>query len=336
MNCRSMFYLAAALAAVLILPAGCGQDVGWLIKPVPTDESLRQTVVRSDPGILVSDKIALIDVDGVLLNQRKGLLTSGDNPVSLFVEKLDKAQADRNVKAVVLRINSPGGGVTASDIMYERLLRFRREKGVPVIAALEDVAASGGYYVACGADVIVAQPTTVTGSIGVIMQLFSLSGTMKMLRIDARAITSGPHKDMASPFKPLDAADTAILRGIVDEFYGRFLAVVGKSRTKLSAERIRALADGRVYTGRQALDNGLVDKLGYVDDAIALAKKACGARRVKVVMYHRPMGYRANVYSASAVPAAGSQINLINISAAGLLASVQPQFLYLWTGHTSR
>ena len=313
---------------------GCGQETGWVLKPVPIDEQLRETVLTADPGWGVTDKIAVLDVDGLLMNQREaGWFGEKDNPVSLFVEKLDKAERDPNLRALIVRINSPGGGVTASDIMYRRLLRFRQAKKVPVVAVVEDVGASGGYYLACAADSIIAHPTSVTGSIGVMVQALSFAGTMRMLRIDARAVTSGPLKDMASPFKPLDEKDLAILQTIVDEFYDRFLDVVDAGRPKLDREKIKALADGRVYTGEQAKANGLVDELGYMDDAISLAKKASGAGRVKVVMYHRPLGYRANVYSAADGPPA--QINLLNVSVPNLLSLGQPQFLYLWTGHTS-
>jgi len=318
----------------LLLSAGCGQNVGWVIKPAPTDESLRETIISTDPGLFVNDKIALIDIDGILVNQRGGMFSFRDNQVSLFVEKLDKAQADPNVKAVVVRINSPGGAVAASDTMYEKLIRFRSQKACPVIAVIEDVGASGGYYVACGADEILAHPASVTGSIGTIVQTVSLAGTMKMLRIDARAVTSGPRKDMASPFKPLDAKDLAILQEMVNEYYARFCDVVDKARPSLNAEQVKTLADGRVYTGQQALANGLVDRLGYVDDAVLLAKEKSRCARVKVVIYHRPLGYRANVYSSAQVATGRPQINLLNISADEFLSSAAPQFLYLWTGHT--
>ncbi len=195
--------LCLVLAAALVA-GGCGQNMGYIVKPVSLSEELKETTVSSDPGLFISDKILIIEIDGLLMNHRsEGLMGSGENPVSLFVEKLDKAQDDSSIKAVVLRINSPGGGVTATDIMYRRLVEFKKAKKVPVIAMIEDVGASGGYYLACGADTILAEPTSVTGSIGVIVQTFSLVGTMDKLGITTKAITSGPMKDMASPFKPL-------------------------------------------------------------------------------------------------------------------------------------
>ncbi len=163
---------------------GCGGRTGWLLKPVPIDEELHETVVGGDDSWLVFSKIVIVDVDGILLNERqRGLFGVEESPVSLFIEKLDRAAGDGKVVAIILRINSPGGSVTASDIMYRRLKRFRSQRPeVPVIAIVEDVGASGAYYIACGATRILAHPTSVTGSIGVIMQTVSVAGTMKMLR----------------------------------------------------------------------------------------------------------------------------------------------------------
>jgi len=322
--------LAIILVAVSFV-AGCGPGTGFLIRPVPVNEALVETTVSTDPGFFVTDKVALVDVSGLLFNTRgEGLFGPHDNPVSLFVEKIDKAEKDPLVKAVVLRINSPGGGVTASDLMYRRVAELKKERKIPVVAVIEDVGASGAYYLACGADAIVAAPTSVTGSIGVIVQTFSLSGTMAKLGIDAKAITSGPMKDMASPFKPLSADDQKVLQEIVAEFYGRFVDVVAAGRPKLKRDDLKKLADGRIYTGDQALAAGLVDSTGDVKAAVAEAKQRAGTKAVKVVMYDRPWGYKANVYSAA--PLGGMQVNLLNVSVPGLMTWLEPQFLYLWTG----
>jgi len=326
---------AAVLAGLVCV--GCGQHAGILIRPVPVDQRLQETVILADDGWGVRDKIAIIDVDGLIVNQaERTFFGQGENPVSLFVEKLDRAQSDPSVKAIVLRINSPGGGVTASDIMYNRLVQFRQYKRVPIIAVIQDVGASGGYYVACGSDTILAHPTAVTGSIGVIVQLVSFADLMEKLGIDAQAVTSGRFKSMGSPLKPLEKEDVAIVQGMVNDYYERFVGVVQAGRPKLAPEAVRALADGRVYTGQQAKANGLVDDLGYMMDAVAEARKRSGASRVKVVMYHRPLGYRPNAYAATAMPTPATQINMINVSMPALLELSQPQFLYLWSGHTPR
>jgi len=321
------------VAAGVLAAGGCRGNMGLLLRPVALDDELAETVIDADRGLFVSDKIVVVDVDGLLFNHRDGgMFGSGENPVSLFIEKLDKAAADSNVKAVVLRINSPGGGVTASDIMHRRLKKFRDEKKVPVVAVIEDVGASGGYYVASAADTILAHPTSVTGSIGVIVQTISFAGTMAKLGIDAHAVTSGTHKDMGSPLKPLDEADRKIIQALVDEFYNRFVDTVAAGREKLSRDKVAALADGRVYSGRQALDLGLVDRLADVEEAIDLAKEKCGSKAAKVVMYHRGLGYPANAYSGAAL--GSPQINLLNISVPHLMDMMRPQFLYLWTGRS--
>ena len=325
--------LTTCLLALTTSVVGCGPGTGYIVKPVPLDERLKETVVASDGG-WISAKLAVIDVDGLLMNRRGGFLVAGENPVSLFVEKFDKAQADPAVKAVVIRINSPGGGVTASDIMHRRLKAFREARPkVPVIAVIEDVGASGAYYVACGADRIFAHPTSVVGSIGVIVQMVSFAGTMDKLGITAQAVTSGNFKDMGSPLKPLDKEDRAIIQELVDDYYQRFLGVVTAGRPKLPADRVKTLADGRVYSATRAKELGLVDDLGYMDDAMTAAKAAAGTPRVKVVMYHRPWGYRANVYaSGEGASASGLRLPLSGLSPAALLDAARPRFLYLWTG----
>jgi len=327
---RHLSILPVVIGTLLV--AGCVRQRGWLLKPIPLDERLHETVVARDKGWFVSDKIVIVDVSGLLINdRRRGLFASGDNPVSLFIEKLDKAEGDDLVKAVLLRINSPGGGVTASDIMYRRLLAFRQRRKIPVVAVIEDIGASGAYYLACGADRIVAHPTSVVGSIGVMMQTVSVAGTMKMIGMEAKALTSGPYKDLANPLKPLNDKDLAILQDMVNVYHQQFLRVVKAGRPDLSGEKLKELADGRVFASDQAKARGLVDELTYMDGAVALAKGLSHVDKARVVIYHRPLGYRANVYSTA--PAA-PQINLINLSVPELLRTAQPQFLYLWTGRT--
>ena len=316
----------------LMFLVGCGPGGALLLRPVSITEELEETVVRQDRGWFVTDRVVIVDVDGELANDRnRGGFGASENPVSMFIEKLDKAAADSRVKAVVLRINSPGGTVAATDMMYNALCKFRARTRLPVVAIIEDVGASGGYYLACGADRIMAHHSSIVGSIGVIMQTFSLAEMLDNVGIASKAITSGVYKDVGSPLKPLAPKDLKLLQGIVDSFYEQFVREVRKGRPDMTAERVRALADGRVFTGVQAKANGLVDELGYLDSAIAAAKRLAGARRVKVVIYHRPFGYRANIYSkATSAP----QVNLINVSLPGLLDSVRPKFLYVWTGHS--
>jgi len=317
-------------AVCLCTIGGCG-NTGWLLTPVPLNERLVENEIKCDSGWFVRDTIAVIDVSGVIFNDRsKGLFGSGENPVSLFIEKVDKAQADPKVCALLLRINSPGGGVTASDIMYNRIKEYKSATGKPVIAVLVDVAASGGYYIACAADEIIAHKTTITGSIGVIVQTVSFAGTMEKIGVTAQAITSGKMKDMGSPLKPLDPADAKVLQGVVDDFYAKFVAVVDAGRPKLTTAQVKTLADGRIYTADEALANGLIDSLGYMDQALATAKARSGSDRVRAVIYGRPAGQRANAYSMA--PEVGAQFNLINVDTTTLMSMARPNFMYLWSG----
>jgi protease-4 len=213
-----------------LLAAGCGVP-SFLITPVRNTNTLQE--VDAQPGHKAGKgKIALIEVDGMLINAKSGgFLQPTENPLSVFTQQLDQAERDSDVKAVVLRVNSPGGTVTTSDAMYELVMRFRQRTKKPVVASCQEVCASGAYYVSCAADRIVAQSTSVVGSIGVIFNTFEFSGTMAKIGASSEAIKSGPLKDMGSPFKPLTDDERRVMQGIVDEYYGRFLAVLREHRT---------------------------------------------------------------------------------------------------------
>lgn len=316
------------LMSVLIL-YGCG-PAAFQVELVPTSERLEETQIQKDQGLFVSAKIAVIDVDGLLFNRRKSRwLRVGDNPVSLFIEKLDKAAADPRVKAVVLRLNSPGGSVAASDVMYHRLRRFRRETGKPVVACFLDLGCSGAYYLACGCDGIVAQPATVTGNIGTVFQTFSVAGTMDKIGIKAVTIKSGELKDIASPLHDLSPEERRVLEGIIKHFYEQFLKVVQEGRRTIEQQRLRELADGRVFTAGEALQEGLIDRIGYLTDGVTWAKEMAGVDAARIVMYHRPLDYMPNAYG-SATSAVGILGPLINVELPDWLTSGQAQFLYLW------
>ena len=314
------------LTLALLACTGCFNSL--LLTPTNTSTPVEETAVTEPKSFFCRDKVAVIDVDGMILNARKsGMLGDGENPVSLFRERLDKAAQDRDVKAVVLRINSPGGGVTASDVMYQDLLTFRRETKKPVVACMMDVAASGGYYLAMGCDQVYAHSTTVTGSIGVIMSMYNANGLAKVLGVTSEAIKSGPNKDIGNPLRAMTDSERAILQGMVDNFYAQFVTVVAKSR-HLPEERVRVLADGRVYTGMEAQKLGLVDRVGYLEDALEEAKAMAGIKDAAVVSYDRGGGYHGSIYAAA--PRIPSEIN-IKLELPGLSASSgSAGFMYLW------
>jgi protease IV len=311
----------------LAVLTGCGVP-SFLITPVRNTNALQEVQADTRKGY-DKDKIAIIEVEGMLINARSGgFLQPTENPLSIFTQQLEQAARDPQVKAVVLRVNSPGGTVTTSDAMYELLMRFRAKTKKPVIASLQEVAASGGYYVACASDRIMAQPTTVVGSIGVIFNTFNFTGTMNKIGASSVAIKSGPLKDMGSPFKPITDEERAVMQGMVDDYYARFVHVVTKHR-KIDATKQRTITDGRVFSGDRAQQLGLVDDLGLLEDALATARKMANAPRAKPIMYKRPFGYRGSIYADTSTP----QPQATNVTKLELPGGpwLPTGFYYLWT-----
>jgi len=267
-------------------------------------------------------KILLIEVAGFISGEPRGGRILGDRDPSLvsqIAEIVRKAERDRRIKGVVLRINSPGGTVTASDTIYHELAEYKHRAGIPMVAHILDLGTSGAYYIAQAADRIVAQPTTVTGSIGVIMVRPTVSGLLAKLGVETAEITSGPHKAMGSPFSPLRDDERALFQTVIDEMHGRFVGTVAAGRPRLAPDRVAALADGRIYTAQQAHDAGLVDEIGYLETSIARVKEAAGLTEASVVTYRRPGEHKGSLYAGP----------VVNIDA-GIWRFDEPGFLYLW------
>jgi protease IV len=277
-------------------------------------------------------KILLTDISGFLSEegQTQTLVIGAPAPrVGLLVrfrEELKKAAEDPDIKAVVVRINSPGGTVTASDILHKELQLYKRTAKVPVVAVMMDVAASGGYYLALAADTIVAHPTTVTGSIGVIMVTVNAEGLLQKIGVTAGAIKSGELKDMGSPFRALTGEERRIFQSVIDGLQSQFLSRLVESR-KLPTDVARRLADGRVYTAQQALDAKLIDRIGYMDDVFEMVRKQLKVDEAKVIVYQRPSDYRATYFARSETPSSSVEVSLSRIAS---LMGAGPGFFYLW------
>lgn len=277
-----------------------------------------------------SAKVLLVDISGFISDvpsQRAFGLVQQQSTVARVKSELEKAQKDDDVKALVLRINSPGGGVTASDEIYHLIRQYHEETGNPVVAELGSLAASGGYYIACSADEILAHPTTVTGSIGVILVGVNVSGLMQKLGVKNQTFTSGPHKDILSPLRASTPEEKQIIQGVLDSLFARFVAVVKQNRPGLDTAKLDQITDGRIYAAPQAQAVGLIDGIGRIDDAIAAAKKRAGVKQARVVSYHRAGESAETIYShlSSAPP----QASLLPF-AASLESLTSPQLLYLW------
>jgi protease-4 len=261
-----------------------------------TTGELEETIVLGEEG----PKIALLEVAGVISDQaRTGTfgLVAEPSMVAELREMLERAAEDTEVSALVLRIESPGGSVGATETLHHELLRWRAAQGRPVIAYLNGIAASGGYYVAMAADRVVAHPATVTGSIGVLMPGLGFAGLMERFGVADQSVKSGQYKDIGSATRPMSAADRAQLQGVVDDLHERFVEVVDTGRPDLDRAQASALADGRIFTARQALDAGLIDAVGYIEDAVDAAEALVATERSRVVMYHRPGRPRENIHS---------------------------------------
>jgi protease-4 len=247
------------------------------------------------------ERVAVVRIEGVILDSRDA------------IAELRQFRENPNVKAIVLRIDSPGGGVVPSQEIYSEVLKTRNEGRVKVVASMGNLAASGGYYIAAATDRIVANPGTLTGSIGVIMELANVQGLLEKVGVQSVVIKSGKHKDLASPFRTMSAEDRAILQTVLDDVYDQFIQAVAAGRA-MKVGQVRDLADGRIFTGRQARTVKLVDELGDLQDAIKLAGKMGGiAGEPRVVETRKRFSLRdllGNVFDGKVSPFIPSGINL--------------------------
>ncbi len=254
-----------------------------------------------------ADKVALVRVVGAISQEGGGLLSFGPAASSRRVlAQLERARRDRAVKAVVVELNTPGGSVVASAQIHDKLVELRRA-GKPVVALLTEVAASGGYYVAAGADRVVADPSTLTGSIGVIVVLPNVQEFNRRIGLRTVVFKSGRFKDMGNPDRSLTPEEAALFQGIVEEAYRRFVEVVVQGR-RMERSRVLQLADGRIYTGAQAQRLGLVDRLGSFDDGVSEALRLARIPKARVVEYTGGgwLGAVLGLRVAGLLPEAGS------------------------------
>ncbi len=242
---------------------------------------LREKVIRAgSPG---AGSIAVVSIQGVL--DGGGSTLNGSGALDYIAQQLRAAAESADIKAVVLQIDSPGGGLGVSDQLH-RAVKSLREKGKPVVAWAGDVMASGGYYVAVAAEGIIASPTATVGSIGVMMRHFDAEELMRRLGVKADPVVSGPHKDIGSVFRAMTPEERKLLQDYIDASYRRFVKIVAEGR-KMDEERVGKLADGSIFTADAALSAGLVDRLGYIEDALAWAEELAGGKDMRVIAYRR-------------------------------------------------
>jgi protease-4 len=287
---------------------------------------LEESVVFGERG----PKIVQLEIEGLISEStRRGTfsLLPSESMIARLREALEKAEEDEDVAALLLRVQSPGGTVSASETLFHEVLSWKERTNRPVVAHLEGTATSGAYYVSMAADEVIVHPTTVTGSIGVIFAGLNLSGLMEKIGVENQTVKSGSYKDAGSPFRPMRAEERAQLQSVIDDFHARFRSVVDGGRSGLDRAAVDRLSDGRIFSATQALDLGLVDRIGYLDDAVKAAEERAEIKTSRVVVYHRSHEYRNNLYSRPMVHTGPMvQVDLIP----GAPAPLPPGFYYLW------
>lgn len=262
------------------------------------------------------NKIAVINIEGVI-----------DFEAEQFVqEQIDTALDDKNIKGLILKIQSPGGSVWASDNIHHYITTYKQQSNKPIICFMDGLAASGGYYAAVACDKIIASPTTVTGSIGVIMGHMDISKLLEeKLGIKPTTIKSGEKKDWPSMYREISIEEKAYLMNkLVEPAYSRFVQIVVDGRKNLSNDEVTALADGSIYFAQEALQKGLIDDIGYFEAAVAATIKEAGIENARVVEYSTPFSFSELVGSQSK--------SVLNISKKQVVEMTTPELMYLWTG----
>lgn len=278
------------------------------------------------------DKILIMSIHGVISDSPDSSYLSARTKPSMVqevVSQLRLAEMDKNVKAILLKINSPGGSVTASDIIYHELEGYKKRTGNKVVVCMMDVAASGGYYVALPADKIVAHPTTVTGSVGVIMMRPKFVGLMDKLGLKVEVTKSGKNKDMGSPFRPGTPEEEKLFQDITDGLYKKFAALVAKHR-KIDEAAMSEIASARVMLADDALKLNMIDKVGYMNDAIAETRSIAELpSSTKLIVYRRTEFQNDNIYNDTTFQS-DKGISLVNLGMLEGLTQTKAGFYYLW------
>ena len=284
------FYILFFIASLLI--NGCMFPTLKLF--TDASDPLKEFVLEGDE----TEKVLMISVYGIISDiPNKGVIFTEPSMVQDIVSQLRLAEADPDIKAVLFKIDSPGGSVTASDILYHEIKSFKERTGIKVTAEIMNVAASGGYYMALPADFIMAHPTSVTGSVGVIFLQPKFYELMDKIGVGVTASTSGENKDMGSPFRKATNAETKIFQNLTDSLGKRFVDLVVEHR-KISPDAVENVSTARIYLADEALTLGLIDEIGYINEAISRTKELAGLdANSKVIVYRRVEYPDDNLYN---------------------------------------
>ncbi len=276
-------------------------------------------------GFFSDGKVVVLDISGEIADG-ESFLGSGDTSPDEIATILRKLEDDSDVKALLLRVNSPGGEVAASDTIYHEIKRFKEKKGIPVFTSVLSLGCSGAYYIGVLGDRIYAQPSSVVGSIGVIARIPKLKGLSEKIGYREEIYKSGGMKDMGHPLRDSSKEEKAVFQEMIDAMYERFLDVIQAERENLTdRDVLRTIADGRVYMPEVARQKGLIDRIGYLSDAIEDLRLEAGLQQYRVVTYKWGDTADTSIYSKYA------SINLLNIDLKRIAGMRDPGFYYLWT-----
>lgn len=318
-------FMFAVSISILLAVIGCAPTRIKLF-PSQADPLQEFTLEGKAP-----EKILVLPVRGVISDSpQQGLLRTQPSTVQEAVSHLRKAEKDPMVKAVVLQLDSPGGSATASDVLYNEIRLFKERTGRTVVTVMMDVAASGAYYIALPADVILAHPTTVTGSVGVIFIRPKVAGLMEKIGIGVEVSKSGKNKDIGSPFRAATPEEERIFQAMTDQLAKRFVDLVQKHRA-LAPEELSAVSSARVYLAEEAVSLKLVDRIGYMPDAMAETKKIAGLPEdAKIVVYRRTEYPDDNIYNPITSYEGNRPAVLVDTGLSSLFPALPTGFYYLW------
>lgn len=320
---RRLYSIIAALLMLFLV--GC-EAPKIRIFPSHSDPLREYTLQGEEQG-----KLVVIPIRGIISDApRRQFISTRPSMVQEIVSQLRKAEDDPDVKAVLLKIDSAGGSVIASDLIYNEILAFKQRKKAKIVAVMMGVAASGGYYIALPADFILAHPTTVTGSVGVLFLSPNVSGLMEKIGIELNVSKTGENKDMGSPFRQATAEEKKIIKDLIDQLGKRFLDRIAEHR-ELEPKRLKEISSARIYLANDALKLGMIDGIGYLDEAVSQAKKLADLpENAKVVVYRRTEYPDDTLYNTSTSRYDGRGLSIISLDLPPSLSRLQAGFYYLW------
>lgn len=317
-----LFFVSIAVGAATTLFTADTENI--IDELFASESAFYEEVIEGDD---YTNVIAVFDVEGTIQDTGEtSLLSSTTYNHRAFMDKLKMAEENDDIKGIILRVNSPGGGVVESAEIHEKILDIKKVKK-PVYVSMGSMAASGGYYISAPADKIYASPETMTGSLGVIMQGYNYEKLAKKYGVEFQTIKSGPHKDIMSPTREMTGEEREILQDMIDNSYDQFVKIIADGRG-MTEKEVREIADGRIYDGRQAKENHLIDDFGHLDDVIAAMKTDIGKKDAQVIRYTDEAGF-GSLFSMGAQKMLGNDVETAVLTKI-LSSSNSPRLMYLY------